>query len=117
MATHRWLRTVVSRCGTLDIILVEGSEGLRNNWHVSNTRIEAHRAADLAKGFTWDEPDYVDAKWVGETLRRQRHSCWACAEPLDLDWSVDRTANELPHIRGNCRLSCRRCQSASAHRQ
>ena len=117
MATHRWLRTVVSRCGTLDIILVEGSEGLRNNWHVSNTRIEAHRAADLAKGFTWDEPDYVDAKWVGETLRRQRHSCWACAEPLDLDWSVDRTANELPHIRGNCRLSCRRCQSASAHRE
>ena len=63
MATHRWLRTVVSRCGTLDIILVEGSEGLRNNWHVSQTRIDAHRAADLAKGFTWDEPDYVDAKW------------------------------------------------------
>ena len=117
MATHRWLRTVVSRCGTLDIILVEGSEGLRNNWHVSQTRIDAHRAADLAKGFTWDEPDYVNAKWVGETLRRQRHSCWACAEPLDLDWSVDRTANELPHIRGNCRLSCRRCQSASAHRE
>ena len=54
MATHRWLRTAVSRCGTLDIILVEGSEGLRNNWHVDESRIEAHRVADLTKGYTWD---------------------------------------------------------------
>ena len=44
---------------------------MRNNWHVAKTRIEAHCVADLAKGFSWNEPDYVDAKWVGETLRRQ----------------------------------------------
>ena len=25
MATHRWIRTVMSRCGTLDIVLVNGS--------------------------------------------------------------------------------------------
>ena len=64
MATHRWLRTVVSRCGTLDIILVEGSDGLRmrNNWHVNESRIEAHRAADTAKGCTWDLLTYVDAR-------------------------------------------------------
>jgi hypothetical protein len=117
MATHRWLRTAVSRCGTLDIILVEGSEGLRNNWHVNEARIEAHRVADIAKGYTWDIPDYVDSKWVGETLRRQRFSCWACADPLDLDWSIDRIANEMPHIRGNTAISCRRCQHASAHRE
>ena len=117
MATHRWIRTVVSRCGTLDIILVSGSEGLRNNWHASSARIEAHRAADLAKGFTWDEADYVTSRWVGEALRRQRHSCAMCAEPLDLDWSIDRIANELPHIRGNCQAVCRRCQCSSAHRE
>jgi len=75
MATHRWLRTAVSRCGTLDIIFVEGSEGLHNNCHVNEARIEAHRVADIAKGFTWDVPDYVDSKWVSDTLRRQRFSC------------------------------------------
>jgi hypothetical protein len=117
MATHRWLRTVVSRCGTLDIILVEGSEGLRNSWQVNQSRIESHRVADNAKGYTWDTPDYVDVKWVSDTLRRQRHSCWSCGDPLDLDWSIDRIANELPHIRGNCAISCRRCQNASAHRE
>ena len=117
MATHRWLRTVVSRCGTLDIILVEGSEGLRNSWQVNQSRIESHRVADNAKGYTWDTPDYVDVKWVSDTLRRQRHSCWSCGDPLDIDWSIDRIANELPHIRGNCAISCRRCQCSSAHRE
>ena len=117
MATHRWMRTAVSRCGTLDIILVDGSEGLRSNWRVNQARIDAHRAADLAKGFSWDPEDYVSSEWVAQTLRRQRYSCWACADPLDLDWSIDRIANELPHLRGNCALSCRSCQSASAHRE
>ena len=77
--------------------------------------IAAH-AADLAKGFTWDESDYVTSEWAAQTLRRQRYSCWACADPLDLDWSIDRIANELPHLRGNSAISCRHCQSASAHR-
>ena len=116
MATHRWMRTVASRCGTLDIVLVDGSAGVRNNWNVSESRITAHRAADMARGFTWEESAYVTSKWVGETLRRQRFSCAECADPLDLDWSIDRRANELPHLRGNCQLVCRRCQHASAHR-
>ena len=46
MATHRWLRTAVSRCGTLDIILAEGSEGLRSNWHVNEARGDAADAFD-----------------------------------------------------------------------
>ena len=117
MATHRWIRTAVSRCGTLDIVLVDGSEGIRHSWHSSEARIEVHRVSDLGKGYTWEHDDYVTTKWVGETLRRQRYSCWACSEPLDLDWSIDRVANELPHIRGNCAISCRSCQSASAHRE
>ncbi len=85
MTTHRWMRTAVSRCGTLDIILVDGSEGLRSNWRASQARIEAHRAADLAKEFTWEESDYIDSKWATDTLRSQRYSCAECADPLDLD--------------------------------
>ena len=116
MATHRWLRTAISRCSTLDIILVEGSQGVRNDRIRAEARIALHRADDTAKGFVWAEPDYVSAAWASDTLRRQRYSCAECAEPLDQDWSIDRRANDLPHIKGNCALVCRRCQCASAHR-
>ena len=51
MATHRWLRTAISRCSTLDIILVEGSQGVRNDRIRAEARIALHRADDTAKGF------------------------------------------------------------------
>jgi hypothetical protein len=116
MATHRWLRTAISRCSTLDVILVEGSGGVRNDRIKAEARVALHRADDLAKGFVWAEPDYVTAAWASDTLRRQRYSCAECSEPLDQDWSIDRRANDLPHLKGNCALVCRRCQCASAHR-
>ena len=116
MATHRWVRTAVSRCSTLDVILVEGSEGVRSNWRANASPIEAHKAADRAKGFKWDPAAYVTREWVADKLRSQRYSCWACSEPLDLDWSIDRIANELPHLKENSAISCRACQHASSHR-
>ena len=116
MATHRWVRTAVSRCGTLDIVLVEGSQGVRSDWRVTSSRIEAHKVADRAKGFVWDPAAYVAREWVADKLRSQRYSCWACSEPLDLDFSIDRVANEMPHLKENCRISCRTCQCSSSHR-
>ena len=116
MATHRWVRTVISRCSTLDIVLVRGSEGVRANFRASENRIDGHRAADLAKKFTWDEADYVTTEWVAATLKRQRYSCAECSIPLEDDWSVDRKVNESPHLKENCQICCRRCQHSSAHR-
>jgi hypothetical protein len=116
MATHRWLRTVVSRCSTLDIVIVTGSGGATMRSVDINSRIAGHVAADLAAGFVWDPSDYVTVEDVRAKLKRQRHSCHSCAEPLDQDWSIDRLVNELPHLRDNVAISCRRCQHASAHR-
>jgi len=116
MATHRWLRTVVSRCSTLDIVIVTGSGGATMRSVDINSRIAGHVAADLAAGFVWDPSDYVAVEDVRAKLKRQRHSCHSCAEPLDQDWSIDRLVNELPHLRDNVAISCRRCQHASAHR-
>jgi hypothetical protein len=116
MATHRWMRTVVSRCRTLDIIIVAGSGGVTASKVDISSRIAGHTAADLAAGFVWDPADYVTNEDVTAKLRRQRYSCHACAEPLDIDWSIDRLVNELPHLRDNVAISCRRCQHASAHR-
>ena len=116
MATHRWVRTAVSRCSTLDIVLVDGSEGVRGNWRANLARIEAHKAADRARGFVWAADAYVDRAWVEGKLRSQRYSCWKCSEPLDQDWSIDRIANELPHLKDNAGISCRSCQHSSGHR-
>ncbi len=116
MATHRWMRTVVSRCRTLDIIIVTNSSGVRMRNVDVKSRIAGHTASDTAAGFVWDPADYVTAEDVMAKLRRQRYGCHACAEPLDQDWSIDRLVNELPHLRDNVAISCRRCQHASAHR-
>ena len=116
MASHRWMRTVVSRCRTLDIIIVANSGGVRMRNVDIKSRIAGHTAADTTAGFVWDAADYVTVEDVTAKLRRQRYSCHACAEPLDQDWSIDRLVNELPHLRDNVAISCRRCQHASAHR-
>ena len=116
MASHRWMRTVVSRCRTLDIIIVANSGGVRMRNVDIKSRIAGHTAADTTAGFVWDAADYVTVEDVTTKLRRQRYSCHACAEPLDQDWSIDRLVNELPHLRDNVAISCRRCQHASAHR-
>ena len=116
MATHRWIRTVMSRCGTLDIILVNGSEGVQANYINISNRLMGHIIADKAKQFTWDADNYISVTWIKQQLRAQRSSCYTCAEPLDEDWSVDRIDNKLPHIKDNCAIACRFCQNGSCHR-
>ena len=116
MATHRWIRTVMSRCGTLDIILVKGSEGVRGRQTDINVRVASHKLADRKNEFTWDDEQYITTEWVKKQLKKQRWSCYSCGDLLDADWSVDRVSNDLPHLMDNCALLCRRCQHASSHR-
>ena len=105
----------MSRCGTLDIILVNGSEGVQPTRIDISKRVAGHVAADKAKHFSWDAENYITVEWVKKQLRLQRSSCYACAEPLD-DWSIDRIDNKLPHIKDNCAIACRHCQNGSSHR-
>ena len=69
MATHRWIRTVMSRCGTLDIILVNGSEGAQPTRVDISKRLAGHVAADKAKHFSWDAENYITIEWVKKQLR------------------------------------------------
>jgi len=113
MANHRWMRTAISRCRTLNIVLV-------NHFHTHThasviRRIEGHKQADHEKKFHYDEKDYVTKEWVIEKLKKQRYACAVCNESLDMDFSIDRKANNLPHIKSNCQMVCRRCNCASAH--
>jgi len=116
MASHRWIRTVMSRCGTLDIVLVNGSGGVQSTHIDTNKRIAGHIAADAAKEFKWEQKDYITNEWVRNRLHTQQYGCYSCRDPLDTDWSVDRVSNTLPHLKANCMISCRRCNHASSHR-
>jgi hypothetical protein len=137
MADHRWTRTAVSRCSTLDIILVRHRMRDAGAGFDIAARIEGHRRADAAHGFApaddlgrapnSDEPPrgrgFVDAAWVAAQLERQGGSCAQCGELLGEagtgQWSIDRISNRLGHAADNCRLVCAvrvrpQCQAATA---
>ena len=122
MADHRWMRTAVSRCSTLDIVLVKHRRVRAPAQDVAQ-RIAGHRAAD--QRFAYDGADYVDAPWVAATLARQRGQCAECqgdlGEVATGMWSIDRVDNDQPHTKGNCRLVCHvrkgTCQQKSGGRR
>lgn len=123
MATHRWVRTAVSRCSTLAITFVVREEvppatdrdNLLNAARRSGYAIERHASSDRARGFEWEAADYVDPEWVVATLQTQEYMCVGCRDGLE-SFSIDRIVNERPHTRDNCQLVCHACQHASTHR-
>jgi hypothetical protein len=117
-ASSRWLRTVVSRCGTLDIVLVDGGRHEAVSAARIAQAIPSHVASDHARGFVWDAADYVSAAWVIERLGVQGGRCQGCSEALDHvhGASIDRIANDMPHLASNAAIVCTSCQSSSAHR-
>jgi hypothetical protein len=116
MATHRWMRTAVSRCCGTDIVLVNGSAGVKVRHFDVKQRIAGHRAADAERAFAFEEGNYVDVQWAKNKVRSQHHSCYWCNASLDQDWSIDRVCNARPHEKANCVIACRHCQNASGHR-
>ena len=122
MADHRWMRTAVSRCSTIDIVLVKHRRVRAPVQDVAQ-RIANHRLAD--RRFAYDEASYVDAGWVTATLAGQRGQCAECqgdlGEVASGMWSIDRVDNDQPHTKGNCRLVCHvrkgTCQQKSGGRR
>jgi hypothetical protein len=116
MATARWLRTAITRCRTLDIVLVKYKDPLRVPQRVIEKRIEHHIKADNEKSRAFTSEEYVSVDWTMQKIKSQGYTCATCPEPLDKDWSIDRIDNARAHTKENCQISCRRCQHASSHR-
>lgn len=119
LADYRWFRTAISRCSTLDIVIVTGSQMNDFDYDGVKRRIAGHQAADKAKGFEWNKKNYVNADWVKERLLKQRYQCYhqECRKALDSEFSIDRIQNSISHITSNCAMSCYRCQDRSTHRK
>ena len=80
--------------------------------------LAGHRAADTAKGRTWEEGEYVDGAAISEMLAAQNGQCAWCAAFLPPRWtkkdgngaSIDRIDNARAHTKDNCCLACLHCQ-------
>jgi hypothetical protein len=86
-----------------------------------NKRISSHKEADKRANRPFNNDDFVDAKWVLNHFDNDPPKCHyeKCQHKLSLDFgnksnifSIDRINNTLPHIKSNCVLSCRRCNTA-----
>ena len=99
MADHRRVRTAVSRCSTLDIILVRHPARARKPFDIDN-RLAGHYRADMTHGFAVAEDDYVSVEWVrtqlepGLRLRPVWRRLGCCSSGW---WSIDRISNQMGH--------------------
>jgi hypothetical protein len=112
LITARWFRTAVTRCRTLDIVLVSHDDPMR----LSKWKIKAHRYVDRDAGRPFDDKDFVTVDWALRRVESQRYIC-PCGEALDGDWSIDRIDNARANVLENCQVVCRRCQNASSHQR
>ncbi len=75
----RWMRTAISRCRTLNIVLVNHTNTNAHTSYASvERRIEGHKQADTEKKFHYDLQDYVTKEWVIGKLKKQRYACAVC---------------------------------------
>ena len=83
-------------------------------------KIISHKEEDNKKGFIWKDEDYVNEKWFRDMVFRQRYCCKNCNNAIildygfgdDLQYSIDRMDNDLPHIMSNCNIVCYNCNRA-----
>jgi hypothetical protein len=116
MADHCWVRTAITRCSTLNIVIVKGSQMKIPKRTDIEAKIRGHKAADIEKDRKYEEDQYVTVEWFNERMKKQRFQCSFCHKPLDTEYSIDRINNDKPHTKQNCVISCPKCQCKSSQR-
>jgi hypothetical protein len=116
MADPEWLWTCVTRPRDLDrVYFYAGNLSLTlkkcQTYNIAVNRIRGHKDADRIAGRDFAESDYITAE-DAMALFKIGGRCGGCGECLGDDWSIDRIDNDLPHLKGNCRLRCLSCQHA-----
>jgi hypothetical protein len=83
-------------------------------WH----KVKNYKKQDKKRGRIWLTKDYVNPTWIEAQMQKQNYKCAICKGPLKIsaddhcitsNVTVDRIDNQLAHTRGNCKLSCHKC--------
>ena len=114
-----WVYTAVTRATQLKYLRVFRPRQ-RTKQELSDARIASniaqHHSRDAAKFEQKTFYDYVTVKWIKEQIADVQGRCALCHEMFDgsgVDsWSIGRKDNDLPHVKMNCQIICRRCNVA-----
>ena len=101
----KWFYTAISRCSNInDIYFYDGDDNIKPlKYDIS---ISSYKNQD--KNRVYDNKDYIDYTWVGETLKKQKYQCALCHDLIN-GLSIDRVDNNIAHIKSNCQIACVQC--------
>jgi len=78
---------------------------------VIKKRIASHRGFDKKNGF--DCANYITISHVKELMEVGACTCGEGLEDSGKNaWSIDRLKNYKGHVKGNCKISCRKCNTS-----
>ncbi|MBS1736426.1 MAG: hypothetical protein JSS98_07425 [Bacteroidetes bacterium] len=90
-------------------------------------KVEGYKTQDKLADRTWKANTFVTAEWIKEEYAKlQQKQCACCKSPYEIyvdedgtvksNLTVDRIDSNLAHLKTNCRLLCRTCNSVKANR-
>lgn len=130
LAFHRvsreWLWVATTRCTNPDDLFVYlPSESDDKNSEFEQyllNKVEGYKLQDQDKNRTYDEAQYIDVDWIKSALNRCDYKCsgHGCTEYIQCvrngNMTVDRIDSTLAHVKTNCKIMCKRCNSAKSDR-
>jgi len=130
LAFHRvsreWLWVATTRCTNPDDLYVYLPLDLEDNnsefeQYLLN-KVEGYKLQDQTKDRTYDESQYIDVDWIKSALNKCDYKCsgHGCTEYIQCErngnMTVDRIDSTLAHVKTNCKIMCKRCNSAKSDR-
>ena len=106
MVDHRWMRTAVSRCSTLNITIVTASNILNISGAKCERLASATQAFDRQNNIQCTTP--ITASWIKTTMKKSHYKC-ACGSLYTNDWSIGKHDQDKPFSKRNTKIMCEKC--------
>lgn len=90
-------------------------------------KVDGYKTQDKLAERPWKTNTFVTAEWINEEYGKLKiKQCSCCKSPYEVfvdqdgtvksNLTVDRIDSNLPHLKTNCRLLCKTCNSVKANR-
>jgi hypothetical protein len=128
--TREWFYTALTRSRDLNEIYYWDPSVILHDLQVvkdgeleikMERKLAGYMAQDTKAGRSFSVEDYINVGDFKGLLEEQDFRCFVCAEIVSLVWkdskdetqfTLDRQDNDLAHVKGNCVVSCLKCNRA-----
>ena len=112
--SRKWLYVALTRSSDLNNVYVYlGKVVTKLSVTDIENKIVGYIRQDISAHRGYNESKFVNIEWVIKQSKLQMHRCSCCNEVMNLsndggmlDWTIDRTNNDLGHEQDNCTLLC-----------